>query len=171
MDGSEEPPNLQLSGEQPKNFGPPFERRDADLIVRSCDQVDFHVHKAILGVASIAFEDMFTAPGQERNESVVNLAEDSKTLHRLLTAIYPVDLSIPDTFEEYLSLIASCQKYQMDSTAAYIRFLLKEQTPLTIHCVKFFPRIWHRESVSSQGGGPARSTAHTGAPYGLSNMC
>jgi hypothetical protein len=127
--GSEEPPNLQLSNEQPRNFGPPFERKDADLIIRSCDQVDFHVHKAILGVASVAFEDMFTAPGQGRNESVVNLAEDSKTLHRLLTAIYPVDLSIPKTLEEYLSLIASCQKYQMDSTAARIRSLLKECRP------------------------------------------
>ena len=129
MDGSEESPILQLSSEQPRNFGPPFERRDADLIIRSCDQVDFHVHKAILGVASVAFEDMFTAPGQGQNESVVNLAEDSKTLHRLLTAIYPVDLSIPETFEEYLSLIASCQKYQMDSTTVYIRSLLKERIP------------------------------------------
>ena len=126
-DGSEEPPILQLSSEQPRNFGPPFERRDADLILRSCDQVDFHVHKAILGVASVAFEDMFTAARQGRDESVVNLAEDSKTLHRLLTAIYPVDFSIPETFEECLSLIACCQKYQMDSTAAHIRSLLKEQ--------------------------------------------
>lgn len=129
MDGSEEPPNHQLSSEQPRNFGPPFERRDADLIIRSCDQVDFHVHKAILGVASVTFEDMFTAVGQEQNESVVNLAEDSKTLHRLLTAIYPVDLSIPETFEDYLSLITSCQKYQMDSTAAHVRSSLKEHIP------------------------------------------
>ncbi|KAF8504581.1 hypothetical protein F5888DRAFT_1656888 [Russula emetica] len=138
VDGSEEPPNLQLSCEQPKNFGPPFERGDADLIIRSCDQVDFHVHKAILGVASVAFEDMFTAPGQGRDESVVNLAEDSKTLHRLLTAIYPVDLSIPETFEESLSLIASCQKYQMDSTAAYIRSLLKERRPTLFTALNSF---------------------------------
>jgi len=129
VDGSEKLHIFQLSSEQPRNFGPPFERRDADLIIRSCDQVDFHVHKAILGVASVAFEDMFTAPGQGQNESVVYLAEDSKTLHRLLTAIYPVDFSIPKTFEEYLSLIASCQKYQMDSTTVYIRSLLKERIP------------------------------------------
>jgi hypothetical protein len=138
VDGSEEPPNLRLSSERPRNFGPPFERKDADLVIRSCDQVDFHVHKAILGIASVAFEDMFTAPGQGRNESTVNLAEDSKTLHRLLTAIYPVDLSIPETFEEYLSLIASCQKYQMDSTAAHIRSLLKERTPLLFTALNSF---------------------------------
>lgn len=129
MGGSEKPPNHQLSSEQPRNFGPPFERRDAGLIIRSCDQVNFHVHKVILGVASATFEDMFTAARQERDEPVVNLAEDSKTLYRLLTAIYPVDLSIPETFEEYISLIASCQKYKMDSTAAHIRSLLKERTP------------------------------------------
>lgn len=79
VDDSEEPPNLQLSSQK-------FERRDADLIIRSCDQVDFQVHKSILGVASVAFEDMFTALGRRQTESVVNLTEDSKTLHRLLTA-------------------------------------------------------------------------------------
>ena len=138
MGGSEESPSRELSSDQPRNFGPPFERTDADLTIRSCDQVDFHVHKAILSVASIAFEDMFTAPGQGGNESVVNLVEDSKTLHRLLTAIYPVDLSIPETFEEYLSLIASCQKYQIDSTATYIRSSLKERIPLLFTALNSF---------------------------------
>ena len=69
---------------------------------------------------------MFTVAGQGRDESVVNLVEDSKTLHLLLTAIYPVVPSIPKTLEECLSLIACCQKYQMDSTAARIRSSLKE---------------------------------------------
>ena len=87
LDGSEEPPNLQLSSQKPRHFGPPLERRDADLMIRSCDQVDFQVHKSILGIASVAFEDMFTALGRRQTESVVNLTEDSKTLHRLLTAI------------------------------------------------------------------------------------
>lgn len=100
MDGSEEPPNLQLSSEKPRHFGPPFERRDADLIIRSCDQVDFDFHETILGIASVAFEDMFTAPGRGQTESVVNLTEGSKTLHRLLTAIYPVGPSIPKTLED-----------------------------------------------------------------------
>lgn len=84
LDGSEEPPNLQLSSQKPRHFGPPLERRDADLMIQSCDQV---VHKSILGIASVAFEDMFTALGRRQTESVVNLTEDSKTLHRLLTAI------------------------------------------------------------------------------------
>ena len=121
------------SDDQPRNFGAPFDRKDSDLIIRSCDKVDFRVHKAVLAIASLVFEDMFTAPGPsplEQGESipVINLTEDSKTLHHLLTMLYPVE-PIPQTFENALSLLAACQKYQMDSTAARVRTLLKERTP------------------------------------------
>jgi len=124
----------QSSGEQPRNFGAPFDRTDADLIIRSSDQVDFHVHKAILGIASVVFDDMFTAPGpspseQGQSNPVINLTEDSKTLRCVLTLIYPVDPSIPETLEDALSLFATCQKYQMDSTATRIRSLLRDHVP------------------------------------------
>jgi hypothetical protein len=131
---SEETVDPRPSDEQPRDFGPPFDRTDADLIIRSCDRVDFHVHKAVLGMASVVFEDMFTAPGplpdeEERSSPVIDLTEDSKTLHRLLTAVYPVDPCLPGGFEDALSLLATCQKYQMDATAARIRLLLKDHTP------------------------------------------
>ncbi|KAI0300469.1 hypothetical protein B0F90DRAFT_412836 [Multifurca ochricompacta] len=124
-----QPPN-----NQPRNFGAPFDRKDSDVTIRSCDQVDFHVHKPLLGMASVVFEDMFTAPGpsppdQGRNIPVIALTEDSKTLHRLLTMMYPIDPDIPETIEDALSLLATCQKYQMDSAMAYIRALLKPCTP------------------------------------------
>jgi BTB/POZ domain len=114
----------------PKDFGPPFDRKDSDLIIRTCDQVDFHVHKAVLAIASVVFEDMFTAPGPSPHEQgqstpVITLTEDSKTLHRLLTVLYPVDLSIPESMEDALFLLATCQKYQMDAPAACIRTLIK----------------------------------------------
>jgi hypothetical protein len=134
FDESEEVADSRPSDEAPRKFGKPFDRRDADLIIRSCDQVDFRVHKAVLGTASVVFEDMFTAPGPSAHEkgqedAVLSLTEDSKTLHRLLTAIYPVDPSVPETPEDALFLLATCQKYQMDSTAIRIRSLLKERTP------------------------------------------
>jgi len=104
------------------------------LIIRSCDKVDFHVHKAVLAIASVVFDDMFTAPGPSPPEQgegipVIDLTEDSKTVHRLLTMLYPVDPNVPQTFEDALSLLVACQKYQMDSTAARVRTLLKERTP------------------------------------------
>jgi hypothetical protein len=134
FDNSQQVAASQPSDEAPRKFGKPFDRRDADLIIRSCDDVDFHVHKAVLGTASVVFEDMFTAPGPSPHEKgqedpVLSLTEDSKTLHRLLTAIYPVDPSVPETPEDAIFLLATCQKYEMDSTAKRIRSLLKERTP------------------------------------------
>jgi BTB/POZ domain len=136
FDGSAEPhTDPRPSEDTLKSFGAPFDRKDSDVIIRSCDQVDFHVHKAVLATASVVFEDMFTAPGPSPHDQVIALTEDSKTLHHLLTMLYPVDLSIPNTFEDALSLLAACQKYQMDSTAACVRSLLRGRTPplFTVH--------------------------------------
>jgi len=87
-------------------------------------------------MASVVFEDMFTAPGpspreQGQNKPVINLTEDSKTLHHLLTMFYPIERSMPETLEDTLSLCATCHKYQMDSTITCIRsLLLKGHKPL-----------------------------------------
>ena len=113
------------------------------MIIRSCDQVDFHVHKVVLGIASVVFEDMFTAPGPPPHEKgqdvpIINLTEDSKTLHHLLTAIYPVDSVIPGTLEDALFLLATCQKYEMDSTALCVRALLKERVPPLVTALNSF---------------------------------
>ncbi len=104
--------------------------------MRSCDRVDFHVHKAILAIASAAFEDMFTAPGpsaaphgQGQVKQVIDLTENSKTLLNLLSVIYPMDSIVPDTLEDALSLLSACQKYQMDSTATRIRASIRACTP------------------------------------------
>ncbi|KAH9006367.1 hypothetical protein EDB86DRAFT_3035804 [Lactarius hatsudake] len=122
------------SGGRPRKFGAPFDRDDSDITIRSCDRVDFQVHKAVLGIASAAFEDMFTAPGpsprgQGQVKLVINLTEDSKTLHHLFFAMYPMDPIVPNTVEDALSLLSACQKYQMDSTATRIRALMRARTP------------------------------------------
>ncbi|KAI9441453.1 hypothetical protein H4582DRAFT_1384690 [Lactarius indigo] len=134
FDGLGETIDLLPAGGRPRNFGAPFDRGDSDITIRSCDRVDFQIHKAVLCIASAAFEDMFTAPGpsphrQGQVKQVINLTEDSKTLHHLFFAIYPMDSIIPDTLEDALSLLSACQKYQMDSTATRVRALLRARTP------------------------------------------
>jgi hypothetical protein len=124
----------QPSSGQPRNFGAPFDRGDSNVTIRSCDCVDFQVHQATLGIASVAFKDMFTAPGPSPHvrgqvKQVINLAENSKTLLHLLSIIYPMDPIIPDTLEDALSLLSACQKYQTDSTATCIRALIRSRTP------------------------------------------
>src|SRR5712672_3959848 len=154
FEGSTEPAIPQPSG---GNFGAPFNRRDADLIIRSSDQVDFHVHKSNLGMASVVFEDMFTVSGsspqeQEQNKPVIDLAEDSKTLHRLLTMLYPIERSWPETLEDALSLVALSKV--PDGLHYYVYPLLPEgsQAPV-IHRTKLVPRLWRCKTISSQRGG------------------
>ncbi|KAH8996738.1 hypothetical protein EDB92DRAFT_1522990 [Lactarius akahatsu] len=134
FDGLGDATGPQPSCGQPRDFGAPFDRRDSDVTIRSCDRVDFQVHKAVLGIASAAFQDMFTAPepspyGQGQVKQVIDLTEDSKTLHRLLSMIYPMNPIVPDTLEDALSLLSACQKYQMDSTATRVRALICARTP------------------------------------------
>ncbi|KAH9965369.1 hypothetical protein BC827DRAFT_1338461 [Russula dissimulans] len=131
FEGSKQPAASQTFVQ---NFGAPFNRSDADLIIRSSDQVDFHVHQINLAMASVVFEDMFTAPGpspreQGQNKPVINLTEDSKTLHRLLTMLYPLPPSMPETLADALSLLATCHKYQMDTIITRIRSLLRDFEP------------------------------------------
>ncbi|KAH9072859.1 hypothetical protein EDB83DRAFT_2359516 [Lactarius deliciosus] len=122
------------SGDRPRNFGAPFDRGDSDVTLRSCDRVDFQVHKVTLGIASATFEDMFTAPGplphgHGQVKQVIDLTENSKTLLHLLSVIYPMVPIVPDTLEDALSLLSACQKYQMDYTATRIRALIRARTP------------------------------------------
>jgi hypothetical protein len=134
FDGLGQAIDPQPSDGQLKDFGVPFDRGDSDVTIRSCDRVDFQVHKAMLGIASTAFEDMFTAPGplphgQEQVKQVIDLVECSKTLLQLLSAIYPMVPIIPDTLEDALSLLSACQKYQMDFITTRIRALIRARTP------------------------------------------
>ena len=133
FDGLGEANDLQPSGGQPRNFGAPFDRGDSDVTIRSCDCVDFQVHKATLGVASTTFEDMFTVPlphGQEQVKQVIDLTESTRTLIFLLSMIYPLDPVVPETLDDLIRLLSACQKYQMDSTATRIRALIKARTPI-----------------------------------------
>ncbi|KAI0067666.1 hypothetical protein BV25DRAFT_847783 [Artomyces pyxidatus] len=125
----------------PTDFGAPFDRRDADIIVRSSDFVDFRLHKSIISVASNIFTDMLSFPQHLTTDAgsldvvkdglpVVNLPEDATTLHRLLSFVYPVEKVFPKTFEEAAPLLSLCQKYEMAATSGLIRAACTNSTQL-----------------------------------------
>jgi hypothetical protein len=65
-----------------------------DLIVRSGDGIDLHVHKAILKFVSIFFRNMLNGAGKptdphREGKPVVILLESCTVLHRLLCLAYP----------------------------------------------------------------------------------
>ncbi|KAJ6455354.1 hypothetical protein C8R45DRAFT_881520 [Mycena sanguinolenta] len=68
-----------------------------DVILRSSDLVDFHVHKALLAFGSLVFRNMFSFPAPTSAEGdamkggkpIVPLTESSETLEKLLILCYP----------------------------------------------------------------------------------
>ncbi|KAI0630535.1 hypothetical protein C8Q77DRAFT_210881 [Trametes polyzona] len=78
---------------------PPFDNAAADTILRSSDDVVFHVHSVILAEASEVFAGMFTVPqptdtaeslDYADGKPIVRLEEDSRTLDDLLRFCYPI---------------------------------------------------------------------------------
>ena len=91
---------------------------DADLIIRSSDLVNFRIHKSVLATASPFFRDLLSLPQPSDSETidglpVVQLSEDAELLKSLVSMLYPISPSTPDSYEEVLYLLAACQKYDM----------------------------------------------------------
>jgi hypothetical protein len=64
------------------------------------------------------------------NLLVFYLPEDRGTVHRLLTAIYPVDIVSPQTFETMIKTFAAARKYGMPSVLAQFRAYCRRVAPV-----------------------------------------
>ncbi|KAJ7133160.1 hypothetical protein C8R44DRAFT_663787 [Mycena epipterygia] len=95
---SDRPPPI-LDAPAPFSRDPdPESDRSPDFILRSCDGVDFYVHKDVLKFVSGVFDDMFTLaargsgdPGEFWRDGlpVLALTEPNAVLYRLLCLAYP----------------------------------------------------------------------------------
>ena len=81
---------------------PPFDREDADFIIRSRDKDDFYVFRAVLMLASKVFEDMLPIPqpppeGSSNGNAkpVVAVSEENHIIDTFLRVVYP--LTTPET--------------------------------------------------------------------------
>ncbi|KAI0311214.1 hypothetical protein OF83DRAFT_1151825 [Amylostereum chailletii] len=112
--------------------GTPFDDENAEIIFRSSDAVDFHVHKLILSLASPFFADMFAFPQppapscpdidatadldtSHDGVPIVHLSEPSSVLDTLLRLLYPV---VPPTLTELpaiCALLEALNKYDLDA--------------------------------------------------------
>ena len=107
----------------------PFDDREGDLVLRSSDNVDFYVYKAVLRLASSVFADMFVVgePMLESDElqtpvndhdgvgiPVVNLSEDSIVLGQLLRFIYPVANPQLSNLKDIFGVASAASKYMID---------------------------------------------------------
>ncbi|TCD67404.1 hypothetical protein EIP91_012439 [Steccherinum ochraceum] len=104
-----------------KDALPPFNKPNADIILRSSDNVDFRVHKFMLSEASPAFEDMFAAPSGSLNADehrdglpVVHVTESSKVLDAILRCCYPVVAPQLESADTICEALDAAKKFMME---------------------------------------------------------
>lgn len=103
----------------------PFDHAQADIILRSSDNVDFCVFKLFLSLASSFFETAFSLPQPtsqveevEDGLPIVPVAEDSKTLDAFLRFCYPCTLAedpVLTDFRDILNVLEASKKYTLDA--------------------------------------------------------
>ncbi|KAJ3559677.1 hypothetical protein NM688_g209 [Phlebia brevispora] len=112
----------------------PFDRLDADVVLRSADGVDFYVYKAILSLASSFFATMFSLEqpppvASSLRHPVIAVSEDSNTLDALLRYSYPVGNPEMRTLEELDKVSFAAIKYDIPETLMTLRLILRGLTP------------------------------------------
>ncbi|KAH9892643.1 hypothetical protein C8Q73DRAFT_66949 [Cubamyces lactineus] len=93
-----------------------FNRADADIVFRSSDNVEFRLHKLILGMASPIFNDMFSLPQPQcagEQPQVVDATETASVLESLLPFCYPMARPTFLRVDHLLSVLHSAEKYEM----------------------------------------------------------
>ncbi|EIM81425.1 uncharacterized protein STEHIDRAFT_114876 [Stereum hirsutum FP-91666 SS1] len=134
------PTNI-LRSPPPSSFtdaAPPFDDRDADVVLRSGDHVDFRVYGIILSLASPVFKTMFTLPTPSRSSTtarqndddhrdglpIVPLSEDADILDPILRACYPgAGPHIDHLGTLHRALVAS-EKYQIVALCPWAELVL-----------------------------------------------
>ncbi|KAI0046380.1 hypothetical protein FA95DRAFT_1395729 [Auriscalpium vulgare] len=131
------PTSTELS---PQDAAPPFNGPFADIILRSCDGIRFHVSKPILSIASPVFADMFRLAGPHDAAAssdemcnglpLVPMAEDAATLDLLLRWCYPVAHPTLVTLDDMQRMVAATQKYDIHALDNAIGEALQRQLAL-----------------------------------------
>ncbi|TBU44063.1 hypothetical protein BD309DRAFT_1000726 [Dichomitus squalens] len=99
-----------------------------DITLRSTDNVDFHIHRAILSVASDVFRDMLSLPPPHDDavladagaspsppsRPIIPLTENGKTLERLLCLCYPINKQPLNELEGVVPVLKAALKYDME---------------------------------------------------------
>ncbi|EPT05123.1 hypothetical protein FOMPIDRAFT_1139139, partial [Fomitopsis schrenkii] len=144
------------AAEGPRVASAPFNKPAADVILRSSDQIDFHVRRAILSEVSSVFESMFNLPQPTSDStstdgrtsvhatvhtdgcSVIVLQEDASTLDALLRICYPLSRQPFTTIDALSPVLAAATKYAMDDIVLILRGELRNLAktfPLRTYCV------------------------------------
>ncbi|KAF8267378.1 hypothetical protein EI94DRAFT_1683830 [Lactarius quietus] len=147
----------------PTAFGPPFDHADADIILQSSDQVDFHVFKDILSVSSPFFKSMFSLPqpvgsaAGEKQIAVIDLAENSRTITTLLTFIYPLVSTAPEleTLDDVMDAFVAAKKYDLAIVSQRLNQMFAEakvlqDDPVMAFCVAYSRKLGDAARIAAK---------------------
>ncbi|KAI1796759.1 hypothetical protein LXA43DRAFT_573194 [Ganoderma leucocontextum] len=100
----------------------PFDKPEADIVLRSADGVDFCVRRHILFEASPIFESILSIPQSSTDlRPIVDLVEDQKTLDTILRICYPiVKVKSSLQLEVVERAVKAAQKYEMELPLAVL---------------------------------------------------
>ncbi len=142
----------------------PFNKPDADIILRSADGVDFCVRRHILFEASPIFESILSIPQPSTDlRPIVDLVEDQKTLDTILRICYPI-VKAKSTLqlEEVERAVKAAQKYEMELPLAVLTDELLElakASPLevwAVGCRTGLERVARRAAAMLELGKPLK---------------
>lgn len=117
-----------------KTAGHPFDKSNADIILRSSDNppVDFRLFKLLLSLASPFFDTTFTLPQPDNVEDgipIILMSEDQHTLELLLILCYPISVEEPphiSSLQDLQLVIQAAMKFEMEGIQKYTRRVLVE---------------------------------------------
>ncbi|KAM5530301.1 hypothetical protein V8D89_016025 [Ganoderma adspersum] len=135
----------------------PFDEDDADITLRTSDNVEFRVHRVILSLASSVFKDMFSMPQPSgstgENDSArepITVSEDGATLDVFLRICYPTINIKPSSLGQLRKVLAAATKYdaplvldQMKEALMIPEFL--DSQPLVVFTIAC---VFHMEEVA-----------------------
>lgn len=119
----------------------PFNDKDADVILRSRDKVDFYVHKVVLSLASPFFKGMFTlvqAPSDSKQVPVIDMTEDSTTLDYLLRYCFPVRKPVISDIPTAVGVLEAAKKYGLEEALEGVQGVfhpLAASDPLQLYAI------------------------------------
>ncbi|KAI0642184.1 hypothetical protein C8Q79DRAFT_1013484 [Trametes meyenii] len=168
------PPESPPSHPEPCKAAEPFDRDDADFVLRSSDQVDFHVHRVILTMASSVFETMLTLPQPEGNTKIerplVDVSEDSETLDVLLRVCYPT--SAPELRDIPLlrKVLEAANKYDIPAVLTLVKKAMVQPELLDSDPLRIFV-IACRFGMEPEAQAAAKKTALRNFVVGSVQVC
>ena len=142
-------------------FGPPFDVADADTILRSSDQIDFHVYRVVLSKSSSFFKSMVSLPqpdasSSEKQNPVIDLTENSRTIAVLLTYIYPLATELePISLDDMIYALSAAKKYEMAAASQRLneKFAVSkvvQDSPIEAFCAMYSHKLGEAARVAAK---------------------